>query len=82
MDTFASRIKSWNLGAEFEIEGDAATKAIKYNIFLDYLNAAEQTPATTVLAFTAHVVFGSAVCTVCLLRKLEWSVRFTNILIR
>ena len=42
MDTFASRIKSWNLGAEFEIEGDAATKAIKYNIFLDYLNAAEQ----------------------------------------
>ena len=42
MDTFAFRIKTLGLGAEFEIEGDAFTQAIKYNVFLDYLNNAEK----------------------------------------
>lgn len=35
-------IKFFNLGPEFEVDGEAATKPIKYNVWLDYLNSAAE----------------------------------------
>ena len=42
MDTFAFRIKTLGLGAEFEIEGDAFTQAIKYNVLDVYKRQDEE----------------------------------------
>ena len=35
-------IKFFNLGPEFEVDGEAATKPVKYNVWLDYLNSAAE----------------------------------------
>ncbi len=42
MGAHSKIIKFFNLGPEFEVDGEAATKPIKYNVWLDYLNSAAE----------------------------------------